>query len=110
VAAKFLMDTTWTGQAEVPLLGPEDISPNELAEILSVVLGRPVRYEQTPIEAYKTRMVSRGMSEAFAQGLADMMRAKNEGMDNTASRAAAVSTPTTFRQWSETVLKPSIMP
>lgn len=109
-AAKFLMDTTWTGQAEVPLLGPEDISPNEMAEILSVVLGRPVRYEQTPIEAYKTRMVSRGMSEAFAQGLADMMRAKNEGMDNTASRAAAVSTPTTFRQWSETVLKPSIMP
>jgi uncharacterized protein YbjT (DUF2867 family) len=109
VGAKFLLDTTWTGQADVPVLGPEDISPNEMAEILSVVLGRPVRYEQTPIEAYKTRMVSRGMSEAFAQGLADMMTAKNEGIDNTASRAAAADTPTTFRQWSETILKPSVV-
>ncbi len=108
VAAKFLMDTTWTGQADVPVLGPKDICPIEMAEVLSTVLGRPVRYEQTPIEAYKTRMVSRGMSEAFAQGLADMMTAKNEGIDNTSSRAVAADTPTTFRQWSETVLKPAV--
>jgi uncharacterized protein YbjT (DUF2867 family) len=108
VAAKFLMDRTWTGQADVPVLGPEDISPIEMAEILSSVLGRPVRYEQTPIEAYKTRIVHRGMSEAFAQGLADMMTAKNEGLDNTSPRAVAADTPTTFRQWSETVLKPAV--
>lgn len=109
VAAKFLMDITWTGQADVPVLGPEDISPNEMAKILSDVLDRPVRYEQTSINAYKTRMVSRGMSEAFAQGLADMMTAKNEGMDNTAPRALAADTPTTFRKWSETVLKPDVL-
>jgi hypothetical protein len=108
VAAKFLMDATWTGQADVPVLGPEDISPIEMAEILSSVLGRSVRYEQIPIEAYKARMVSRGMSEAFAQGLADMMTAKNGGIDNTSSRAVAPDTPTTFRQWSETVLKPAV--
>jgi uncharacterized protein YbjT (DUF2867 family) len=108
VAAKFLMDKTWTGQADVPVLGPEAISPIEMAEILSSVLGRPVRYEQTPIEAYKTRIVHRGMSEAFAQGLADMMTAKNEGLDNTSPRAVAADTPTTFRQWSETVLKPAV--
>lgn len=109
VAAKFLMDTAWTGQADVPVLGPEDISPNEMAEILSVILGWPVRYEQTSIGAYKTRMVSRDMSEAFAQGLADMMTAKNEGIDNTSSRAVAADTPTTFRQWSENVLKPAVL-
>ena len=39
VAAKFLMDTTWTGQADVPVLGPEDISPIEMAEILSDCSG-----------------------------------------------------------------------
>jgi uncharacterized protein YbjT (DUF2867 family) len=109
VAAKFLRDTTWTGQAEVPVLGPEDISPNEMAEILSDVLGKPVRFQQTPIEAYKSRMAGRGMSAAFAQGLADMMTAKNEGIDNTASRAVAADTPTTFRQWSEAVLKPAVV-
>ena len=109
VAAEFLMETTWTGQSDVPVLGPEDISPNEMAEILSDVLGKPVRFQQTPMEDYKSRMVNRGMSEAFAQGLADMMTAKNEGMDNTASRALAADTPTTFRQWSEAVLKPAVV-
>jgi hypothetical protein len=79
-----------------------------MAEVLSSVLGRAVRYERTPIEAYKTRLVSRGMSEAFAQGLADMMTAKNEGIDNTSSLAVAADTPTTFRQWSETILKPAV--
>ena len=108
VAAKLLMDTTWTGQTDVPVLGPEDISPIEMAEVLSSVLGRSVLYEQTPIEAYKARMVSRGMSEAFAQGPAETMTAKNEGIDNTSSRAVAADTPTTFRQWSETVLKPAV--
>ena len=106
VAAKFLIDTSWSGQAEVPVLGPEDISPNEMAKILSEVLSRPIRYEQTPVESYKNRIAKRGMSEAFAQGLADMMAAKNEGLDNTADRAIAADTPTTFRQWSEAVLKP----
>lgn len=45
VAAKFLTDALWSGQEEVPVLGPEDISPKEMAEILSEVLGRLVRYE-----------------------------------------------------------------
>jgi uncharacterized protein YbjT (DUF2867 family) len=109
VAAKFLMDATWIGQADVPVLGPEELSQNEMGEILSDVLGKPVRFEQTPMEAYRSRMTSRGMSEAFAQGLADMMTAKNEGMDNTASRTDAADTPTTFRRWSETVLKPAVL-
>ena len=108
LAANFLMDTTWIGQAEVPVLGPEDISPNQMADILSDVLGKPVRFQQTPMEAYKSRMAGR-MSEAFAQGLADMMTAKNEGLDNTASRAVAADTPTTFRQWCEEVLKPAVV-
>jgi len=109
VAAGLLLDNNWTGQAEVPVLGPEDISPKEMSEILTDVLGRPIRYEQMPMDAYKSRMVSRGMSEAFAQGLANMMTAKNEGMDHTASRAFAADTPTTFREWSETVLKPAVV-
>lgn len=109
VAANFLMNTTWTGQADVPVLGPEELSQNEMAEILSDVLGKLVRFEQTPMEVYKSRMTCRGMSEAFAQGLADMMTAKNEGMDNTAFRTDAADTPTTFRRWSETVLKPAVL-
>jgi hypothetical protein len=53
-------------------------------------------------------MAGFGMSEAFATGYAEMMKAKNEGLDNSVSRSVAAATPTTFRQWCETVLKPDI--
>ncbi len=109
VAAEFLIDKTWTGQTDVPVLGPEDISPNEMAEILSDVLGKSIRFQQTTIEAFKNKMAGFGMSEAFAQGYADMMTAKNEGIDNIASRAVAAKTPTTFRQWSEAILRPAVL-
>jgi uncharacterized protein YbjT (DUF2867 family) len=109
VAASFLLDPTWSGQAEVPVLGPEDLSPNDMANILSEVLGRSVRCQQTTIESFKERMAGFGMSEAFATGYAEMMKAKNEGLDNSVSRSVAAATPTTFRQWCETVLKPDIV-
>jgi uncharacterized protein YbjT (DUF2867 family) len=89
VATTYLRDTTWTGHADVPVLGPEDISQNEMAEILSDVLGKPVHFQQTLMEAYKSRMAGR-MSGAFAQGLADMMTAKNEGMDNCTARGSGL--------------------
>lgn len=41
VAARLLLDGTWTGQQEVPLLGPEDLSPIDMAAIVSEVLGTP---------------------------------------------------------------------
>lgn len=107
-SAQFLLDASWTGQADVPLLGPQDLSQNDLADILSEVLGKPIRFQQVPIDRFKSMMGSRA-SESFVAGLADMMTAKNEGMDNTASRAEAATTPTTFRQWSETVLRPLIL-
>jgi uncharacterized protein YbjT (DUF2867 family) len=109
VAAMFLLDTSWTGQADVPVLGPEGISPNQMAEVLTEVLGKPVRFQQTTIEAFKDKMSGFGMSEAFAQGYADMMRAKNEGIDNAVTRTVAAETPTTFRKWCQTVLKPAIV-
>ncbi len=43
-AARLLRDRSWTGQEDVPLLGPEDLSFNDIAAILSEVLGHEVRY------------------------------------------------------------------
>ena len=39
VASKFLTDPTWEGQEDVPVLGPEDISFNDMAAIMSEILG-----------------------------------------------------------------------
>lgn len=109
VAAGLLLDSTWSGSSEVPVLGPEDLSFNEMAAIMSEVLGKPIRYQPVSYEAYKAGFVQRGMSDAMAQGMADMARAKNEGLDNAVQRTSANSTPTTFRQWCEEELRPVIL-
>ena len=108
VAARLLLDKAWTGQEDIPLLGPEDLSMNDMAAIISEVLGREIRYQQIPIDAFKAQLLDRGLSESFAQGYIDMMRAKNDGMDNAARRGPQNVTSTTFRQWSEEDLKPAV--
>ena len=107
-ASRLLLDASWSGFGEVPLLGPEDLSFNDMARIISEVLGKEVRFQQTTFEAYKERFVSFGMSDPMAQGMTDMAWAKNEGLDNGVQRTPENSTPTSFRQWCEEVLKPAI--
>ena len=67
------------------------------------------RYQQIPVEALKAMMLERGASEVAAQGMADMMTAKNQGLDNAEPRTCESTTPTTFRQWCEQVLKPAVL-
>ncbi len=107
-AARLLQDRSWTGQEDVPVLGPEDLSFNDIAAIVSKVLGRELRYSQVPLDGFKAQLMQRGMSDDFAQGFVDMMRAKNDGMDNVATRSPANTGPTTFRQWAEAELKPAL--
>jgi uncharacterized protein YbjT (DUF2867 family) len=107
-AARLLLDASWGGAGEVPLLGPEDLSFNDMAAIMSQVLGQDVRFQQITFEAYKDRFVRLGMSDAMAQGYTDMAWAKNEGLDNGVQRTPENSTPTSFRQWCEEVLKPAV--
>jgi uncharacterized protein YbjT (DUF2867 family) len=108
-ASRLLLDDNWSGFDEVPLLGPEDLSLNDMAEIMSDVLGNEVRFKQTTFEAYKDRFLEFGMSDAMAQGQTDMAWAKNEGIDNAVKRTPENSTPTTFRTWCEEVLKPAVL-
>lgn len=41
--------------------------------------------------------------------MVDMMTAKNEGLDNHEPRTPEATTPTSFRQWCEEVLKPAVL-
>src|SRR2546429_4412699 len=70
-ASRLLLDESWSGVDEVPLLGAEDLSFNDMAEIVSEVLGKEVRFQQTTFEAYKDRFLAFGMSDAMAQGMTD---------------------------------------
>ena len=107
-AAKLLLDDSWSGQDSVPVVGPDDLSPNDMAQIMSEVLQQPVRFQQVTGDVYKATMMQHGMSEALAQGLVDMAVAQNQGIYNTAPRTAP-SITTSFRQWCEEVLKPAVL-
>ena len=108
VAARLLRDHSWTGVASVPILGPEDLSYNEMARVLSEVLGRPVRFEQISNDAFKARLIGRGMSDAMARGNVDMWIAKGEGIDSAEKRTPESSTPTSFREWANEAFKPRV--
>jgi len=108
-AAKLLLDQTWSGVGSIPVLGPEDLSYNDMARIMSEVLGKPVRFQEIPGQAFKARLLQRGMSEAMAQANLDMWVAYKHGLDTAEPRTPQSTTPTSFRQWCEEVLKPRVM-
>ncbi|GGV45911.1 NmrA family transcriptional regulator [Streptomyces longisporoflavus] len=109
VAADLLLDRTWTGSDNVPVLGPQDLSPDDLARIMTEQLGRPVRYERQPLDELYDTLVGYRLNKAFAQGIVDMKRAKNEGLDAGVARTPDTATPTTFEQRCAQTLKPAVL-
>lgn len=110
VGARLLLDPTWTGQEEIPLLGPENLSYDAMAAVVSEVLGTSVQYKQISVQALADRLTAQGMSGPMVQSMLDMMAAKEDGLDDAIVRTPrhAIDTPTTFRQWCEEVLKPAV--
>ena len=109
MGARFLLDRTWTGQDGSAVLGPEDLSFNDMAAIMSDVLGKQVRFQQVPGDAYRSQLIQYGANEVFAQGIVDMLIAKDNGMDNVEARTPENTTPTSFHQWCEEILKPAVL-
>jgi uncharacterized protein YbjT (DUF2867 family) len=107
-AASLLVDRSWSGFAEVPLLGPENLSGTDMAAIVAEVLGRPVRYVQVDPADLEKDMLAVGASPAMAAAMADMAAAKEHGLDEGVVRTPGNTTPTTFRQWCTEVLRPAV--
>lgn len=107
-AARLLLDRSWSGTGEVPVLGPEDLSPNDLAHTMSEVLGRPIGYRRQSLDDFRATLTARGTSEAMATAYVDMMRAKENGLDTAVARTDATASPTTFREWCAQVLAPAV--
>jgi uncharacterized protein YbjT (DUF2867 family) len=78
VAAEALLDPA-PGRRVIELAGPEDCSPNDLARILSSLLGREVRAEQAPLAAVVLAFRGFGMSEGAARLSEEMFAAINAG-------------------------------
>lgn len=108
VAARLLLDRSWTGTDTVPILGPQDLSPNDIARIITKQLGRPIRYERQPFDELHTTLVAYGLNEEFVQAIVDMKRAKDQGLDTGVTRTPNTVSPTTFEQWCAQTLVPAV--
>ncbi|HEV2646926.1 MAG TPA: NmrA family NAD(P)-binding protein [Acidobacteriaceae bacterium] len=109
VGARLLLDRSWTGQGGVAVLGPEDLTLTDIATVLSDVLGKPIRFQPVPAQTFQAQMVKFGASEHFAERLLAMHAAKDNGLDNVEPRTPENTTPTSFRQWCEEILKPAFL-
>lgn len=68
VAAALLIDDTWTGQEDVPVLGPQDVSFNDVARILTEVLKHPVRYERCSLQDSERALRGIGFTPPWPKG------------------------------------------
>lgn len=108
VAAALLLDDAWSGQERVPVVGPDRLTPRQMAATLSSVLGRDVAFHQVGYADYRAAMTGYGMSDGYAQGLVDMAAAQNDGVYDVEPRDVEAVMPTSFRQWCAEVLKPAV--
>src|SRR4029079_665309 len=79
-AAALLADRSWTGQENVPVFGPDRLSPNAMAPLMSEVLGRPVTFEQLSVAAVESALTQRGASEGVVRDVIEAMVAVQDGI------------------------------
>ena len=60
---KLLLDPSWTGQGGLAVLGPEDLSFDDMASVMTEVLGRPIRFRPIPSDAYKAQLLQHGATD-----------------------------------------------
>ncbi|MEV4095698.1 NAD(P)H-binding protein [Streptosporangium saharense] len=107
-AAGLLLDRSWTGVGSVPVLGPQDLSPDDLARIMSEELGRPVRYRRQSLDELRSSLLGYGLNAAFVEGVVDMKRAKDQGLDAGVDRSSQTEA-TGFAQWCAETLRPAVL-
>ena len=75
--AATLLQETWTGRRIVELERPRRTTPNQIAATLAEILGRPVRMEAVPRDAWEGLFASQGMKNPTPR--AQMLDGFNEG-------------------------------
>lgn len=107
-AARLLTDNSWTQQEGTAVLGPEDLSPLDMADIMSDVLGVSIHFQQLSAESYRAQLMRSGASEAFVEGMIDKSTEISKGLYGSVPRSSENTTPTSFYQWCEEVLRPAV--
>ncbi len=105
VAAERLQDGKWTGRSVLELVGPDQLSGDEVAQRLGEALERQVAYMQVSDQQAKEGMTSMGMNPAVADLMLEMYEATRKG--KVAPEGKPRRTPTTFARFARDVYRPA---
>ncbi|MEV7805491.1 NAD(P)H-binding protein [Microbispora sp. NPDC088329] len=105
-AAGLLTELSWTGQENLPVFGPDRLTPDGMAEVIGQELGRPVAYRRTSVDDYASLLRSRGAGDQAVKDVTEAFAAQDHGIYD-ADWATATPTSTDFRTWCREVLKPA---
>jgi len=108
-AADALVRLDFRGKQTQELLGPRDITYNEVVTIIGKAIGKPdLKYRQPPDEQMRPALVQSGMSEQFANLLLEMSNSLNSGyMRAGEPRTFRNTTPTTYENFVAEVFVPA---
>ncbi|PWH07029.1 hypothetical protein DEO23_06760 [Brachybacterium endophyticum] len=105
-AAELLTDPSWSGQEDLPLFGPDRLTPDQMAAIIGEELGRPVAYQRMPMDDFAAMLRSRGASEQAITDTTQMFAAQDGGIYEEDWKTARLAR-TDFRTWCREVLAPA---
>jgi uncharacterized protein YbjT (DUF2867 family) len=109
IAAQYLLDNSCAGKWSRNLMGPENITLTEAAESLSEVLGKRIVYRQKSLENARKELSDFRLNPTVQNELIELFESLGDpdGIYATARTFEAI-TPTTFREFVETKLLPSL--
>ena len=86
VAAE-LLQQVWNGRRVVELEGPRRVTPNDIADTFSTIMGRPVRAEAVPRDTWYSLFKAQGMKDPTPR--IQMLDGFNQGWIDFADGVAA---------------------
>lgn len=101
VAAGILLNLDWAGKRIRAVHGPEDLSWDDVAKILTEVTGRPVEAVRIADEEMAATLRTVGLSPEEIDAILGMSTGMRDGFVPEQSRTVATTTPTTLRAWAQ---------
>lgn len=108
-AADLLLDRTWTGHERVPVVGADQLTPHQMAQVVAQTLGRPVPFRQLAAKDFATMLSGSGATAQAVNGMRAMIAAQDRGIYEAELGDDHPGTaPPSFRQWCQEVLSPAV--
>ncbi len=108
-AASWLLDRGWSGHHRIGVHGPQDLSAEDAAAIISSELGKPAKFVEATPEQASGAMKGMGMPDFLIDIILEMYAAYRDGrMDPAEPRTPDTTTPTTLAEFARTRLVPAI--